>query len=88
MEELLPDGQSDNSQPQQDGALKSLVEAIIYKARRLGYGELWLRTLPTMNDARALFRTKGFTPMPSNPESALCMRLPLIQRTRSDELSR
>src|SRR5690349_18644639 len=32
MEELLPDSPSDNTQPQQDHALKSLVEAIIYVA--------------------------------------------------------
>src|SRR5690349_19404455 len=32
MEELLPDSPSDNAQPQQDQALKSLIEAIIYVA--------------------------------------------------------
>ena len=51
MEELLPDSQPDNSQPQQDRALKSLVEAIIYVAMEPVTIDQIVKALELGNDA-------------------------------------
>lgn len=45
------------------GLGRALVEAVVAEARRLGYREIWLDTLPSMHAAQALYRGLGFAPM-------------------------
>jgi GNAT superfamily N-acetyltransferase len=46
------------------GVGKALVEAAVDTARRLGYREIKLDTLPQMEGAIALYRQYGFAPIP------------------------
>ena len=45
------------------GLGRTLVDAVISEARRIGYKEMRLDTLPSMNEARALYRRLGFEEM-------------------------
>lgn len=45
------------------GAGKALVEAIILEARRIGYREMRLDTLPDMAEAVGIYRGAGFEPI-------------------------
>lgn len=45
------------------GLGKALVAAVIREARRIGYKEMRLDTLPSMSEARALYRKLGFAEM-------------------------
>jgi GNAT superfamily N-acetyltransferase len=47
------------------GVGKALVEAAVDTARRLGYREIKLDTLPQMEGAIALYRQHGFAPIPA-----------------------
>lgn len=47
------------------GVGKTLVEAVIDTAKRLGYREIKLDTLPQMEGAIALYRQYGFAPIPA-----------------------
>jgi GNAT superfamily N-acetyltransferase len=51
------------------GLGKSLVEAVIAEAQRIGYREMRLDTLPQMTGAIALYRRFGFEPMPAYYET-------------------
>lgn len=42
------------------GLGKALVEAVVVEARRIGYREIRLDTLPTMDEAIGLYRKLGF----------------------------
>lgn len=42
------------------GLGRALVEAVVGEARRIGYQEMRLDTLPSMAEALALYRTAGF----------------------------
>lgn len=42
------------------GLGRRLVEAVIQEARRIGYREVYLDTLPSMHAARSLYRELGF----------------------------
>ncbi len=44
------------------GLGKTLVEAVIDEARRIGYREMKLDTLPSMASAKVLYRRLGFEP--------------------------
>jgi GNAT superfamily N-acetyltransferase len=46
------------------GVGRALVEGIIARARRLGYTRMWLDTLASMTEARALYVAVGFRPIP------------------------
>lgn len=63
------------------GLGRALAEAVIGEARRLGYREVRLDTLPTMAAAQGLYRTLGFEPTPAyydTPvEGTVFMRLDL-----------
>jgi carbonic anhydrase len=43
------------------GIGKALAEAIIVEARRIGYARMRLDTVPSMQRARTLYKTLGFT---------------------------
>jgi ribosomal protein S18 acetylase RimI-like enzyme len=45
------------------GLGSALVDAIIGAAQRIGYSEMRLDSLPTMNEAIALYRKAGFVPI-------------------------
>jgi ribosomal protein S18 acetylase RimI-like enzyme len=45
------------------GLGRSLVEAVVKAARRIGHREMRLDTLPSMTQARALYRKLGFEEM-------------------------
>jgi len=47
------------------GVGRTLVEAILNQARRMGYREMKLDTLPSMKAAVALYRQFGFEPIPA-----------------------
>lgn len=42
------------------GLGRALMQALIIEARRIGYAEMWLDTLPTMAAAQGLYRAAGF----------------------------
>ncbi|MBA3675835.1 MAG: GNAT family N-acetyltransferase [Sphingosinicella sp.] len=45
------------------GLGKALMLSVIAEARRIGYDEMWLDTLPTMAAAQNMYRDAGFRPM-------------------------
>jgi len=51
-------------QARKGGVGKALVEAAIAVAQSLGYGEIKLDTLPQMEGANALYKSKGFVSIP------------------------
>lgn len=46
------------------GLGKALAEAILNEAKRIGYREMWLDSLPSMHEAIALYRKLGFIDIP------------------------
>jgi putative acetyltransferase len=47
------------------GIGKALAEAIIYEARKRGYGKMRLDTVPSMKEAVGLYRVLGFREIPA-----------------------
>jgi GNAT superfamily N-acetyltransferase len=47
------------------GVGRALVEGIIAQARRRSYRRMLLDTLPTMSEARTLYASLGFAPIPA-----------------------
>ena len=47
------------------GVAKALVQAVIATAKRLGYDEIKLDTLPEMEGAIAIYKAGGFVPIPA-----------------------
>ena len=47
------------------GLGRALMQAVTDQARRLGYREMRLDTLPTLTAAQSLYRQGGFVPMPA-----------------------
>jgi GNAT superfamily N-acetyltransferase len=47
------------------GLARRLVEALLDEARRLGYAEIRLDTLPMMGSAQALYEATGFVDIPA-----------------------
>jgi ribosomal protein S18 acetylase RimI-like enzyme len=45
------------------GLGRALMEAVIAEARRIGYREMRLDTLPSMTTAQAMYREAGFVPI-------------------------
>jgi ribosomal protein S18 acetylase RimI-like enzyme len=45
------------------GVGKALVDAVIHQARRIGYREMRLDTLPDMAEAVGIYRRAGFEPI-------------------------
>jgi len=66
------------------GIGKALAEAVIEKARRIGYARMRLDTIPSMEAARALYVSLGFREIESyryNPiEGAVFMELSLVSQ--------
>jgi ribosomal protein S18 acetylase RimI-like enzyme len=67
------------------GLGKALMASVIAEARRIGYDEMWLDTLPSMLAAQRMYREAGFEPMEpyyDTPVSGtVFLRLPLGSRT-------
>src|SRR5258708_38019543 len=51
-------------QARKAGVGKALVSAVLATAQNLGYGEIKLDTLPSMENAIALYKRNGFAPIP------------------------
>ena len=47
------------------GLARRLIDALLAEARRLGYAEIRLDTLPMMGAAQALYEAMGFVDMPA-----------------------
>lgn len=47
------------------GLGRALIRAVVTEAKRIGYREMRLDTLPTMREAVALYRAEGFAPIPA-----------------------
>ncbi len=66
------------------GVGRALAEAIIEKARRIGYARMRLDTAPSMEAARALYASLGFreiSPYRYNPiEGAVFMELEIVSQ--------
>lgn len=70
-----------SSQFRKSGIGKLLAEAVIEEARKLGYEQMRLDTLPSMKQAQALYQSLGFKEIPAyrfNPiEGTVFMELKL-----------
>ena len=62
------------------GVGRALVEAILDVARRAGYAEIKLDTLPSMTEAIAMYRRSGFEPTAPYYETALAGTIFLRKR--------
>jgi len=63
------------------GLGRALIDAIIKEAKRIGYSEMRLDTLPTMAEAISLYEKAGFTQIESYYETPIADTLYLRQTT-------
>lgn len=62
------------------GIGRKLIEAVLAKARALGYDKMRLTTATTMNEARSLYRAFGFTEI--DPYTDVLYRNPIFMEKR------
>ena len=70
------------------GLAKQLIARVIDEARRLGYAEIRLDTLPMMGDAQALYAAMGFADIEAYYDTPIAGTRFMALRLRSGQAKR